>query len=327
MNKIKPKVSIIGIGNVGQAIVMNLYERRVGRKLFCFGRAGGNLNGIEARINEIKHSHNELGPEIIPSNNPEDLSYSEILIITAGAPRKADQTRDDLVRTNARVVAEWADYIKKYAPEGVVGVVTNPVAAMTGVALEVTGFPRERVFGIGPGLDASRIRTEISEQLGLSGSHMRVYVMGDHGEKMVIPLECITIGGTSLEDYLIGIGRGKDYKKLERDIEEKMKTASQPLVLGLGQSPWLGPAEEVANICEYVYYAPEKRKGTTSNLLCMLEGEYGIKGVVGVPVVLGRRGLIKVIEMPTLNDRHKEELREASEHIKETTKIALDCLK
>lgn len=321
------KISVIGMGNVGQKLVESLYDKRVGRQIYCFGRPGGKSESINARLDEIRDSRQRIGPELMYGRDLEDLCGSDIVIITAGPPRSKDQTRDDIVEGNARVVGEWADYIKDYAPKAVVEVVTNPVAAMTKVALVKTGFLRDRVIGIGSGLDANRVIREFSKLLGLSGSHMRGYVLGDHGENMVIPTECFTIGGTTLENYLTGIGESNKMEDIEREAR-KMKTASQYLFEGIGKSPWLGPGSHAAQVCEEIYYAPECcDSGTTENVLVELNGEYGIYDtVVGVPVVLGRNGVIKIIELSTLTDEHKSELKQAAEHIRKVSQIALDSL-
>ena len=249
------KISVIGIGNVGQSTIMNLFEKRIGRSIYCLDIPGADLAPTRARIDEIKDSHEQLGPDLIESNEPEDIEGSEIVIITSGNPRSADQTRDSLVEKNAGIVAEWSEYVKKYAPEAVFIVVTNPVAAMTGVALEKTQFPRQRILGMGSSLDAKRIIREFAKTLGLTSAHMQGYVLGDHGENMVIPIESFTIYGQSLRSYLES-SRSNKWKEIEK-IAETMKTASQYLIEGLKASPWLGPGEHIVNQCEHIYYGPQ----------------------------------------------------------------------
>lgn len=312
------KISIIGMGNVGQAVAMNFYEKRIGRQIYGFGRPGGKTERINARIDEIIDSHQQLGPELITGKYPEELEDSEIVVITAGNPRKPSQKREDLAKENNDIVGKWSGYIKEYAPHSKVIVATNPAGVMTNVALDETGFPRERVMGE-QGIDARRMIREISRYLGLTGSRMSGYVLGNHGDDMVIPLECFTIGGTTLEKYLDGIGKVDELKNLE-EIAQKMKRASQPLIEGLGQSPWLGPGEYVSRLAEEIYFGPECcDRGTTDSALIKLKGEYGINGVAAVPIVLGREGIIKIIELPSLTNEHREELHEAAEHIKEIT--------
>ena len=322
---ISGKISVIGIGNVGQSAVMNLFEKRIGRCIYCFDIPGADLAPTKARIDEIRDSHEQLGPDLIESNDPEDIEGSEIVIITSGKPRKADQKRDDLVKGNAGIVAEWAGYVKKYASEAIFVIVTNPVAAMTGVALEKTGFPRQRVLGIGSSLDAKRVIREFAKILGLTSAHMHGYVLGDHGENMVIPIENFTIYGQNLRSYLES-SKSSKLEEIEK-IAENMKTASQYLIEGLRISPWLGPGEHVANQCEHIYYGPQNPlQGTISNAIVKLEGEYGINGVIGVPVKIGRRGMVEVIELDNLSEKHKKEFKQASRHIKKLTDIAFDTL-
>lgn len=319
------KISVIGIGNVGQSTIMNLFEKRIGRSIYCFDIPGADIAPIKARIDEIRDSHEQLGPDLIESNDPKEIEGSEIVIISSGKPRTADQTRDDLVKGNAKIVAEWAGYVKEYASEPVFVVVTNPVAAMTGVALKKTGFPRQRVLGMGSSLDAKRVIREFAKVLGLTSAHMQGYVLGDHGENMVIPIENFTIYGQSLISYLES-SKSSKLEEIEK-IAENMKTASQYLIEALKASPWLGPGEHVANQCEHIYYGPQNQlQGTITNAIVKLEGEYDIHGVAGVPVKIGRRGMIEVIELDNFSKKHKKELRQASEHIKEVTEIALNAV-
>ncbi len=319
------KISVIGIGNVGQSAVMNLFEKRVGRCIYCFDTPGADLMCVRARIDEIKDSHEQLGPDLIESNDPKEIEGSEIVVITSGRPRSTNQTRDDLVKGNACIIADWAGYVKKYAPEAVLILVTNPVAAMTGVALVKTGFPRQRILGMGSSLDARRVIREFAKILGLTSKHIQGYVLGDHGENMIIPIQSFTIYGQSLSSYLES-SRSDKLKEIE-DIAENMKTASQYLIEGLQASPWLGPGEHIANICEHIYYGPQDHlRGTVTNAIVKLEGEYGINGVVGVPIKIGKRGMIEVIELDNLGEEYKEKLRQTAEHIKKVTKIALDAL-
>lgn len=322
---INGKISVIGIGNVGQSTIMNLFEKRIGRSIYCFDIPGAGLTAVKARIDEIRDSHEQLGPDLIECNDPKEIEGSEIVIITSGNPRTADQTRDDLVKGNAKIVAEWAEYVRAYASESVFIVVTNPVAAMTGIALEKTGFPRKRVLGMGNSLDAKRVIRGFAKVLGLTSAHMQGYVLGDHGENMVIPIENFTIYGQSMISYLES-SKSSKLEEIEK-IAEDMKTASQYLIEALKASPWLGPGEHIANQCEHIYYGPQNHlQGTITNAIVKLEGEYDIHGVVGVPIKVGRRGMVEVIELDNFSKKHQEELEQASEHIKEVTEDALNAL-
>lgn len=196
---------------------------------------------------------------------------------------------------------------------------------MTGVAINKTQFPRSRVIGIGSSLDARRVIREFAKCLGLTGAHIRGYVLGDHGDRMIIPIKSFTIYGQSLMPYLESSKNNK-LKEIEK-IATKMKKASQYLIEGLKTSPWLGPGEHIASLCENIYYGPQDQsKGTITNALVSLEGEYGIFGVVGVPIKIGRKGMIEIIELDNFDEGQKKELKQAAEHIKKVTKIALDSL-
>jgi len=318
------KISVIGMGNVGQQAVMNLFEMRVGRQIYCFDIPGGQVAPTQARIDEIIDSHEELGPDLIATNNPKDLKDSEIVVITAGRPRKAEETRDDLAKNNAKIISSWSNEVKKYAPKSILIIVTNPVAAMTAVALKITGFSPGKVIGIGPSLDARRVVREFSRELGLTGTHMQGYILGDHGDSMVIPLETFTIYGQSLISFIQSQNKQKEINV----IKDKMRTASQYLIEGLRQSPWLGPGEHIASLCQHIYYGPEDpKKGTMTNALVKLEGEYGIKGVLGVPIKIGRHGVIQIIELDNLTAETKAKLATAATHIQNITKIALATVK
>ncbi len=341
----KGRVSIVGLGNLGQGVAKNIYEGRAARQIVGYGNPESDPIKVDARLKEIRDSQDILGPELIRGEYveesvrgekikyPKDLEDSETVIITAGVPKHSEkQSRMELAGKNGYVVKYVSEMIK-YAAENSkkynepkVLIASNPSEVMTEVALVGTGYDPDRVIGLN-GIDTRRVINDIRKHLKLTGTHMGGYVLGPHSNKMIIPLEAFTIGGTSLEDYLYGIGQGERYKWLQEHME-KLKEASTPIITGLGGSPWYGPAKELYRLQESIWFGAEDGEvGTTNNALVRLTGQYnGLVGITEVPIVLRRKGVRKVIELKKLTANHYNELKESLDETNLNTKIILNRL-
>lgn len=238
----------------------------------------------------------------------EDFSYlkeSQVIILTAGKPRTPGMSREDLLKINTEIVKSCAEKIKIYAPESRLIVVSNPLDAMVYVAYKVTGFSKERVMGMAGVLDSARYRYFIAEALGVSPKDVQALVMGIHGDYMIPLVRLANVGGIPITELL------SEKKVLE--IVERTKYGGGEIVSLLKTgSAFTTPGLSTIEMAESIL-KDEKR------VLCcsvLLEGEYGISGVfLGVPVILGKQGIEKIIEIP-LTEEEKELLKKGAEHCK-----------
>jgi malate dehydrogenase len=236
------------------------------------------------------------------SSNFADVGGSELVVVTAGYPRKPNTSRRDLAQNNAKIVTSVVEEVVRYAPECKIMLVTNPVDAMTYLAYEKSGFERDRVFGMSGMLDASRYRSYLALELNVSRRDVQGLVIGEHGDLM-IPL----VGYSSVSG--IPIGRLIDYESIERVVETTRSCAMD--VIKLKGATVHAPASVVAVMADAVING---RNRVTS--ACVIpNGEYGLKNVaIGLPIILGKRGVEKIIELE-LNADEKRQLLEAASSI------------
>ncbi len=227
------------------------------------------------------------------TNSYDDTAHSDVLIITAGFPRKPGMSRDDLLNANAEVVRGVAAETSKRSPDAVMIVVTNPMDVMAQLAWKVSGFPHRRVVGMGGVLDSSRFRTFISSELGVSPSDVEALVMGGHGDQMVPLPRFTTVKGVPITDILPA-------EKIHSLIERTRNGGAEIVSLLKTGSAYYAPAAATCEMIKAVLF-DEKR---VLPCAAYLDGEYGARGLfVGVPVVLGKDGAERVMEL----DINKEE--------------------
>ncbi|MEM4493587.1 MAG: NAD-dependent malate dehydrogenase, partial [Pyrobaculum sp.] len=233
-----------------------------------------------------------------------DMEGSDLVIVTAGLPRKPGMTREQLLEANAKIVSEIGREIRKYAPESVVILTTNPLDAMTYVMWKATGFPRERVIGFSGVLDAGRLAYYASKKLGVSPASILPIVLGQHGESMFpVPSKSFVHG--------VPLSRLLTEDQLREVVEETVKAGARITELRGFSSNW-GPGSGLAIMAEAV-----KRDSKRSLIASVvLEGEYGVRDVpVEVPIVLGRRGVLKVLEVE-LTEEERQKFMQSVEAVK-----------
>ena len=281
---IKSKVSVIGVGNVGRVVAYSVAMQGLAHEVVLVGRNPDKVRGEALDMNQASaamRSHSV----VTVAESYEDIKDSKVVVVTAGQPRKEGMTRDDLLIKNAEIVREITAKIKKYAPESIILIVSNPLDVMTYVALKESGFPKQRVLGMAGILDAARMTHFIQEKLGYGAGQIRVSVIGGHGDTMVLLPRFTTVAGVPLHDLL-------SEKEVE-EIVQKTIHAGAEIVKYMGTSAYLAPGKSVAIMIEAIL----KDKKTIFSCSTLLEGEYGYDGEVnGVPVMLGNGGGEKIIE-------------------------------
>ncbi len=293
------KVSIIGAGNVGSTIAYILAMNGVCHEIVLKDNKYGTAKGKALDMSQAAQAARSHSV-VTAAEDYSDIANSDIVVITAGSPRKPGMSRDDLLMINAGIMKSICEQIKIVAPNSIIITVSNPLDAMVYVAQKVSGFERSRVLGMAGILDAARMASFIQEKLGYGGGQIRTSVMGGHGDDMVpLPRYC-TVAGVPLSDLLA-----------ENEINEII------------QRTRFGGAE----IVEYLqtgsaYYAPAKSTATMVEAILrdtrqvhscavMLEGEFGYHNVVsGVPIMIGAAGVEKVIEV-SLNFGEKEAFKKS----------------
>lgn len=253
---------------------------------------------------------------ITSSCDMEDLQDSDIVVITAGVPRKTGMSRMEIAVPNARIVAEYSSLIAEYSPNSIILVVSNPVDVMTYVALKASGFDKNKVFGLGNHLDSLRLRNMLAKHFNIHVSEIHTRVIGEHGDHMVPLVSSTSIGGILLKNYALG-----GTIDIEGMVKKVINAGSY--VINKKGSTEFGPAYAIANIISTVL-KDEKRILTVS---AYLDGEIeDIKDVcLGVPVKLGINGIERIIPIK-MNDNETKALLNAAKVVKKKTKEVMKNL-
>jgi len=300
-------ISIIGSGKVGATTAAFLMLGEADNKIVLVDIIQGVPQGEALDMN---HAAAILGKSVnvVGSNSYEDIKGSDIVIITAGLARKPGMTREELAGKNAEIVAGVAEQVKKYAPNSIVILTTNPLDAMVAVLYKKLGFPRNRVIGFSGVLDSRRMAYYASQYIGVSPASIVPLVLGQHGENMYPVPELSSVYGKSLKDFL----SEEQYNKVVKDTIE---AGAQITNLRKFSSNW-GPAAGLLLMVDAI----KKDRKLVVEASVLLNGEYGVKDVFAeVPVVLGKDGAEKIIEVP-LMPQQKELFMKSINAIKENLK-------
>ena len=297
------KVTVIGAGNVGATAAQRAAEKDFADVVLIDiveGMPQGKaLDLSEARPVE-KHD-----ASIIGANDYSLAAGSDVVIITAGIARKPGMSRDDLMTTNAKIVKNVAQEIAKVAPDCVIIIVSNPLDAMCHVAQEASGFPRERVIGMAGVLDSARFRYFISEALDVSVENTHAFVLGGHGDTMVPLPRYSNVAGVPITELLPA-------DKIEALVERTRTGGAEIVSLLKTGSAYYAPASSAVEMAEAIIKDKKKVLPCAVNL----QGEYGLTDLyIGVPVKLGKGGLIEVMEI-NLTDDEKAALMKSADAVK-----------
>lgn len=299
------KVTIIGTGNFGSTVAFILAMRGACHEIVLRGR---NVDVAKGKALDMSQAANAAREHTIvrAATCPEDIADSEVVVITAGAPRTPGMSRDDLLIKNAEIVKNYALEIKEYAPNAIVVVVSNPLDVMTYVVHKYTGFPKQRILGMAGILDAARMAHFIYEKLGYGAGQIRATVMGGHGDTMVPLPKFTTVAGVPIEDLL-------DSEEIG-EIVQKTRDGGAQIVNLLGDgSAYYAPAKSTAVMVDAIL----KDTKQIHSCAVYLEGEYGYENIVtGVPVMIGASGAEQIIEM-TLKTLQKTRFKNSVASVRE----------
>ena len=289
----RKKIALIGGGQIGGVLAQLIAQKRLGDVvLYDIVEdlpQGKTLDIVEASRVDMSDVN------LKGTNDYQDIKDADLVIITAGLPRKPGMSRDDLLVTNAKIMQTVAENVKKYAPNSIVIVISNPLDAMVTLFQKITGFPTSRVFGQAGVLDSSRFATFISWELGVSVKDVNALVLGGHGDTMVPIVRYSNVNGIPVMELL---ERKYNDKAKAKEIMDAMvnrtKMAGGEVVKLLKTgSAFYSPASSAIAMAEAILFDENRILPTCA----FLNGEYGIKGYyVGVPAVLGSNGVERVIE-------------------------------
>lgn len=303
------KITVVGAGHVGATAAQRLAEAELARELVLVDIKEGLPQG--KALDQWESAPIEgFDTRLTGSQGYEATAGSGIYVVTAGFPRKPGMSRDDLVTKNAAVVSEISEEIARHSPDAVIVMVTNPLDVMAHVAMDVTGFPRERVVGMAGVLDTARFRSFIALELDVSVEDVQALVLGGHGDSMVPLASSVSVGGIPLGELL-------DEATIEALVERTRKAGGEIVGLLKEGSAYYAPSAAVVQMCESIV----KDKKRVLPCAAWLEGEYGLEGLfLGVPCKLGRGGVEEVLEV-SLTEEESRALEASAADVRETMRL------
>ena len=298
-----PKISVVGAGNVGASAALYLAEAEMGDVTL--------IDIVEGVAKGKALDLLEAGPVrgydtmVEGSGDMRSVAGSDLIIVTAGLPRKPGMSRTDLLKANADIVRGIAQEIKTHAPKAFVIVITNPLDVMTYLMHRLTGFPRERVIGMAGVLDSTRFRSFLAAEIGVSIEDIQAMVLGGHGDTMVPLVRYSTAGGIPVEKFIA--------KERLAEIVQRTRDGGAEIVKLLQTgSAFYAPAASAVQMAESIL----RDKKRLLPVAAYLEGEYGFRDLyLGVPAILGSRGLEKIVELELTADE-KAALAKSAEEVR-----------
>lgn len=289
------KVTVVGAGNVGATCANVLAFNEVADEVVMLDVKEGVSEGKAMDMMQTAQLLGFDSKMIGCTNDYEKTANSDVIVITSGIPRKPGMTREELVGVNANIVKSVAQNALKHSPNAILVIISNPMDTMTYLALKSLGLPKNRIIGMGGALDSSRFKYFLSQALGCNANEVEGMVIGGHGDTTMIPLtRFATYKGLPVTEFL-------SKEKLE-EIAKSTMVGGATLTGLLGTSAWYAPGAAGAAVVESILH----NQGKMVPCSVALEGEYGEKDICcGVPVILGRNGIEKIVELP-LNAEEKE---------------------
>jgi malate dehydrogenase len=309
-SRVRYKIGIVGAGNVGGTTAQRIAERNYADiVLLDIPQAEGLAQG---KALDIQESGPVLGydSKLVGGSNHAELKGCDLIVVTAGSPRKPGMSRDDLVTTNQAVMNEWGSAIRQYAPDSIVIVVTNPLDAMAHAMFEATGFPRQRVIGMAGVLDSARFRSFIAEELNVSVTDVTAFVLGGHGDAMVPLPRYSTVAGVPLPELLT--------EERIRELADRTANGGAEIVdLLKSGSAYYAPSASVLAMVDSILLDQRRVLPCSAHL----RGEYGYEGIfLGVPVKLGARGMEEIVQI-TLSESERRALDKSAERVRELLRV------
>jgi malate dehydrogenase len=304
---VRRKITVVGAGNVGATCAQVLAQRDYADVVLVDIKEGL----PQGKALDIDQMGAVLGyePNVTGSNGYEETAGSEVVVVTAGLPRQPGMSRDDLVTTNERIVGSVTEEVVRASPDAILIVVSNPLDAMCHVAKNVSGWPKERVFGMAGILDTARFSTFIAWETQASVKDVTAMVLGGHGDQMVPVVSATTVGGVPLQKIVTP-------EKIDSMVQRTAKGGGE-LVELLGTSAWYAPGAAAAQMVDAIMLDEKRVLPCTA----YLEGEYGIDALyMGVPVRLGSGGIEAIYELD-LNKEEQAMLDESAGAVREVVEL------
>ncbi|NPA44567.1 MAG: malate dehydrogenase [Chlorobi bacterium] len=298
------KVTVIGAGNVGATVAYSVARKDIVKEVVLVDIKEGIAEGKALDMWETS-AIDGFNTRIIGSTNDySKTAGSSVVVITSGIPRKPGMSRDDLISTNAKIVSEVTKKAIEASPNAIIIIVSNPLDVMTYAAYKTAGIDSTKVFGMAGILDTARYRAFLADEMGTSPKDIQALLMGGHGDTMV-PLPRYTkVNGIPITQYI------SDERLNE--IVERTKKGGGEIVGLMGTSAWYAPGAAAAQMVEAII-KDEKR---TFPVCAHLNGQYGLKDIyLGVPVILGKNGIEKIIELD-LNEQESKDLKTSADAVK-----------
>ncbi|MFL5824972.1 MAG: malate dehydrogenase [Thermoleophilaceae bacterium] len=298
------KITVVGAGNVGATTAQRLAERDYADVVLV-----DIVEGMpQGKALDLNQSGPVVGyePNVVGTNGYDETAGSEIVVITSGFPRQPGMSRDDLLAKNKEIVGGVAKQVAERSPDAIIIVVTNPLDAMCHVALDVSGFPRQRVIGMAGILDSARFRTFLAWELGVSVRDVTGFVLGGHGDTMVPVVSYTNVAGVPVRQKIAD-------DRLEEIVQRTRDGGAEVVKLLQKGSAFYAPSAAAAEMVDSIVF--DQKRVLPCAALC--QGEFGVDGLfVGVPVKLGAEGIEDIIEID-LDDSEQQELQKSADAVRE----------
>lgn len=301
------KAAVVGCGFVGSTIAYALMQKGTFSELVLLD---ANHAKAEGEAMDISHGLPFAHAMDIREGDYEDIADASVVIITAGANQKPGETRLDLVQKNAAIMRSIIREVKRVKCEGILLIVSNPVDILTQVALEESGFPKERVIGSGTVLDTARLKYLVSEKLKVDSRNVHAFIVGEHGDSELAVWSCANIYGIGLEDFAKMRGYS-EFEKEKDEIYHAVRDSAYEIIERKGAT-YYGIGMAAARIAESIV----RDSHTVAPVSVSLNGEYGLYGLcLSIPTVIGRDGAEQILEI-NFSEEENRKLRESADELK-----------
>lgn len=302
------KVTVVGAGNVGATVANVLAHKDIVREVVLLDIKGDTAKG-KALDSFQQAPIDHYSTRLTGTEDYKDTANSDIVVITAGIPRKPGMSRDDLIAINAKIVTSVTKSIMEHSPNPIIIVVSNPLDVMSLAAYRASGLPSSRVMGMAGILDTARYRAFISMELDISPKDMQAVLMGGHGDTMVPLPRYTTVAGIPITELIA--------EDRLNEIVERTKTGGGELVKLMGTSAWYAPGAAAAQMVAAIV----RNENRIFPCCVLLNGEYGLDNIfLGVPVKLGKNGIEQILELK-LNEKEMAMLNDSAEHVRNVIEV------
>lgn len=315
MAGLKPKVAIVGTGNVGSTFAFALMISGLAREIALVDR---NEKRAQGEAMDLNHGLSFAHPSKIHAGGYEACRDADVVVVTAGARQKPGQTRLDLVQENAEIFKQMIPAITREAGDAILLIVTNPVDVLTYASLKISGFPSNRVIGSGTVLDSSRFRYLISENCGVDPRNVHAYIIGEHGDTELPVWSHANIGGMVLANYCAICGGGCEFRQELGKIFEEVKNSAYKILDAKGAT-YYGIAQALVKIVGAIL----RNENSVLPVSSLINDYYGVKDTcLSLPTIVNKEGIVKVLTLE-LSKEEEEKFR----HSAETLRAVIDELK